>query len=62
MDDTREAAIRDAKLGHEDEDPATLAAIDEGIADSKAGRTIFLEDVRKKVRPWTTVSPSRNER
>jgi predicted transcriptional regulator len=31
----------------DDEDQATLAAIDEGIRDAKAGRTTPLEQVRK---------------
>lgn len=33
-----------------DEDEATLAAIDEGICDAKAGRTVPVENVRKLLR------------
>ena len=38
----------------EDKDPAALAAIDEGIRDAKAGRTISLEQVRKLLSRKTT--------
>jgi predicted transcriptional regulator len=34
----------------EEEDAETLAAIDEGIRDAKAGRTIPIEKVRKLLR------------
>jgi predicted transcriptional regulator len=46
----------------DDEDQATLAAIDEGIRDSKAGRTTPLEQVRKLLPRWITASSSRKER
>ena len=46
----------------EDEDEKTLAAIDEGIRDAEAGRTIPIEKVRKRVRKWITASSSRKER
>ncbi len=39
----------------EDEDEKTLAAIDEGIRNAQAGRTIPIEDVRKLLHKW--VSP-----
>ncbi len=42
-----------AEIG--DEDEKTLAAIDAGIGDAKAGRTIPVEAVRKRLRKW--VSP-----
>jgi predicted transcriptional regulator len=44
------------------EDQATLAAIDEGIRDAKAGRTTPLEQVRKLLPRWITASSSRKER
>ena len=46
----------------DDEDEATLAAIDDGIRDAKAGRTVELEQVRKLMPKWITASSSRKER
>jgi len=46
----------------DDEDEATLAAIDEGIRDAKAGRTTPLEQIRKLLPRWITASSSRKER
>ncbi len=46
----------------EQEDETTLAAIDEGIRDAKAGRTVALEKVRKLLPKWITASSSRKER
>ena len=41
----------------DDEDEATLAAIDEGIRDAKAGRTVPLSEVRKLLPKWIRRSP-----
>jgi predicted transcriptional regulator len=46
----------------DDEDEATLAAIDDGIRDAKAGRTVGLEQVRKLLPKWITASSSPKER
>jgi predicted transcriptional regulator len=46
----------------DDEDEATLAAIDEGIRDGKAGRTVPMEKVRKLLPLWITASSSPKER
>jgi len=46
----------------EEEDEATLAAIDEGIRDAKAGRTTPMEEVRKLLPQWITASSSRKGR
>jgi predicted transcriptional regulator len=46
----------------EDEDEKTLAAIDEGIRDAEANRTIPIEKVRKHLNKWTTASSSRKGR
>ena len=46
----------------DDEDERTLAAIDEGIRDAEAGRTIPIEKVRKRLHKWITASSSRNGR
>jgi predicted transcriptional regulator len=46
----------------DDEDEATLAAIDEGIRDARAGRTVPMEKVRKLLPQWITASSSPKER
>ena len=47
----------------DDEDEETLAAIDEGIRDAAAGRTVPIEEVRKLLPQWiTTASSSRKGR
>jgi predicted transcriptional regulator len=46
----------------DDEDEATLAAIDEGIRDAKAGRTVSAAEVRKLLPKWTTASSTRKDR
>ena len=38
----------------DEEDEETLAAIDEGIRDAKAGRTVPAEEVRKRLPNWVT--------
>lgn len=45
-----------------EEDEETLAAIDEGIRDAKAGRTVPEEGVRKRLPKWITASPTRKGR
>ena len=45
----------------DDEDEATLAAIDRGIEDAKANRTVPLADVRKLLPKWITGSSSRKK-
>jgi predicted transcriptional regulator len=45
----------------EEEDEETLAAIDEGIRDAEAGRTVPIEEVRKLLPKWITASSSRKE-
>jgi predicted transcriptional regulator len=46
----------------DEEDEETLAAIDEGIRDAEAGRTVPIEEVRKLLPKWITASSSRKER
>jgi predicted transcriptional regulator len=41
------------------EDEETLAAIDAGIRDAEAGRTVPIEEVRKLLPQWITASSSR---
>jgi predicted transcriptional regulator len=37
----------------DDEDEGTLAAIDEGMRDAEAGRTVPAEEVRRLLLKWT---------
>jgi predicted transcriptional regulator len=46
----------------DEEDEATLAAIDEGIHDAKSGRTVSVEQVRELLPKWISISSSRKER
>jgi predicted transcriptional regulator len=46
----------------QEEDEETLAAIDEGIRDAEAGRTVPMEEVRGLLPKWITASSSRKER
>jgi predicted transcriptional regulator len=45
-----------------EEDEETLAAIDEGLRDAEAGRTVPPEDVRKLLPKWITASSTRKKR
>jgi predicted transcriptional regulator len=46
----------------DDEDEETLAAIDEGVRDAKAGRTVSAEEARKRLPKWITASCTRKGR
>ena len=46
----------------EEEDEETLAAIDEGIRDADAGRTVPIEQVRRLLPKWITASSSRRRK
>jgi len=43
-------------------DTETLAAVDEGIRDAQAGRTVSLEEVRQMIPQWISKFGSRNPR
>jgi len=45
-----------------EEDEETLAAIDDGIRDAKAGRTVPMEEVRRLLPTWIATSSSPTER
>ncbi len=45
----------------DDENEKTLAAIDEGVADAKAGRTFSIAEIRKLLSKWITASSSRKD-
>jgi hypothetical protein len=47
---------------NEEEDEEALAAIDEGIRDAEAGRTVPIEEVRRLLPSWITASSSRKKR
>jgi predicted transcriptional regulator len=44
----------------DDEDEKTLAAIDEGLRNAKAGRTVPIEEVRKLLPKWIATLSSGN--
>jgi predicted transcriptional regulator len=46
----------------EEEDDATLAAIEEGRRDADAGRVVPADEVRKLVKQWTTPSSTHKKR
>jgi predicted transcriptional regulator len=46
----------------DEEDDATLAAIDRGIEDADEGRTVPLEEVRKMIPEWILKFESRKRR
>jgi hypothetical protein len=46
----------------DEEDEATLAAVDQGIQAADAGRVVSLEEVRKQMKKWLTKSSSRRTR
>ena len=62
MAKVRESDIEKQVPVNDDEDEATLAAIDEGIRDAKTGRSVPAEEVRKLLPKWITGSSTRKER
>jgi predicted transcriptional regulator len=62
MAKTKEPDFEKPAPGFDVEDEATLAAIDEGLLDSKSGRTVSLERVRDLLPKWISASFSRKER
>ena len=62
MGKTKESYIEKPVPAGDEENEATLGAIDEGIADAKAGRTVPAERVRKLIRKWISTSSTREDR
>jgi predicted transcriptional regulator len=62
MAKARKFALDSPPPAREDEDEETLAAIDEGIRDAQAGRTVASEEVRKLLPQWITASSTRKGR
>lgn len=62
MAKTKESDLEKPAPAHDEEDEATLAAIDEGLRDAKSGRTIPIEQVRELLPKWISSSSSRKKR
>lgn len=62
MAKAKEPAVKKLAQAPGDEDAATLAAIEEGIADAASGRTVPTKEVRKLLPKWISASSSRKER
>jgi predicted transcriptional regulator len=62
MAKTKESEFEKPASVLEEEDQATLAAIDEGLRDAKSGRTVSVEKVRELLTKWISASSSRKER
>jgi predicted transcriptional regulator len=54
--------LEDQALILDDEDAETLAAIDEGVRDAEAGRTVPSQEVRKLLPKWISASSTHKER
>ena len=55
--------VEQLKLDHpvpmtDEEDEATLAAIDQGIKDADEGRVVSLEEARRRIQSWLSKSSS----
>ena len=62
MAKTKESDFQKPAPVLDEEDQATLAAIDEGLRDAKAGRTVPVEQVRELLPKWISASSSRKGR
>jgi len=62
MGKTKESDFEKTAPASEEEDPATLEAIDEGRGDAKGGRTVPVEKVRDLLPKWISESSSRKGR
>lgn len=54
----KESAVEKPARNVDDENEATLAAIDEGIDDADAGRTIPIKKARERAAKWISASSS----
>jgi len=62
MAKTKERELDKPAPVEDDEDEETLAAIDEGVRDAEAGRTVPPEEARKLLSKWITDSSTRKGR
>jgi predicted transcriptional regulator len=56
MDDSKRPVVEDASSILDEEDEATLAAIDRGIKAADEGRVVPAEEVRRRMQQWLTKS------
>jgi len=59
MPEPKKFDLGDASSVLDEEDDATLAAIDRAIEAADEGRVVALEEVRRRVQEWSTKSSSR---
>lgn len=62
MGGSKKTDLNDPRHPSDDENQETLAAVDEGIRDAQAGRSVPIEKVREALPQWITASSSRKER
>ena len=62
MGKVKESELQKPAPALDDEDEETLAAIDEGLRDADAGRTVPAQEVRKLLPQWTTASSTHKDR
>jgi predicted transcriptional regulator len=62
MPKAKESGLEKPSVPPDEEDTETLDAIDEGLRDAQAGRTVPIDEARKLVPLWTTKSSSRKGR
>jgi predicted transcriptional regulator len=62
MAKTKESDFEKPAPVFDEEDEATLAAIDEGLRDAKSGRTVSVEQVREFLPKWISASSLRKGR
>jgi len=58
MDDIRKPDVNEPASILDEEDEATLAAIDRGIKAADEGRVVSSEEVRRRMQEWLTKSSS----
>jgi predicted transcriptional regulator len=61
MAEVRKLDLNDPAPLLEDEDEETLAELDRRIREADAGTGVSIEEVRKRLREWTTASSSRKK-
>ncbi len=61
MPKAKKLELEDPVPAIDEEDEETLAAIDEGIRDAEAGRTVSSEEARKLLPQWISASNTRKE-
>jgi predicted transcriptional regulator len=58
VEEVKKLGIDERSAILDDEDEATLAAIDRGIRSADEGRVVGLDEVRQRLRQWLTRSSS----